>query len=144
MIRVLSQSDFAARTDEFINFCKAAARYAYAANTETWTDVVLAYPEIEMSRISLQTTLREKIEVDCDSNMGHHNTARGSGRRRRTVDRQNDRFKSNIRILDQVAFFGGADRQFLTLRIKFMIPRNRRGIARRRNTTLRKKVCTVQ
>ena len=64
MVRVLSQTDFAARTERFSKFAKACARYAYAASTEAWEELVKEYPDIEHQRLELQTELKETITVD--------------------------------------------------------------------------------
>jgi translation elongation factor EF-Ts len=64
MLRVLSQTDFAARTDEFIAFSAKAARFAFAAQADTWNDVVAAFPDLEVERVALAKTLRETIAVE--------------------------------------------------------------------------------
>jgi translation elongation factor EF-Ts len=64
MIRVMSQTDFCARTEDFISFTKIAAKYAYASSAKTWADVIAEYPSIEDARLNLERELKEKIEVE--------------------------------------------------------------------------------
>jgi translation elongation factor EF-Ts len=64
MVKVTSQTDFAAKTDEFQAFAKATAVKAFAAKAESWADVVEMFPDIETDRVELEKTLREKISVD--------------------------------------------------------------------------------
>ena len=64
LVRVTSDTDFAAKTPEFVDFAKNAAKLAFAAQVESWADVVLAFPHVEEERVALEKTLREKIVVD--------------------------------------------------------------------------------
>ena len=63
MVRVISQTDFAARTEEFMSFCRLVARFAYGAQAKTWKDVIHAFPDIEGTRINLEKKLKETITV---------------------------------------------------------------------------------
>jgi translation elongation factor EF-Ts len=64
LIRVACQTDFAARTDEFIAFSAKAAKLAFASGAETWDDIVAMFPDIETERDELQKVIKEKITVD--------------------------------------------------------------------------------
>jgi translation elongation factor EF-Ts len=64
VVTVLSQTDFAAKTDEFITFAKSAAKLAFAANTTEWAEVIEAFPHIEEERVALTKELRETILVE--------------------------------------------------------------------------------
>lgn len=64
MIRVTSDTDFAAKTPEFIEFAELAAKHVFAVQAESWANVVLAFPDTEEKRVALEKTLREKIVVD--------------------------------------------------------------------------------
>jgi translation elongation factor EF-Ts len=65
IIRVTCKTDFAARTDAFITFCKVAAQMAYAYDAEIWADVAAAEPEIETLRLTLEKNeIKEPITVD--------------------------------------------------------------------------------
>ena len=66
-IKVETQTDFAARTEDFIKFCSKAAMMSYgivANNTDaTWTNVANEYPTIETVRLELEKSLKERITV---------------------------------------------------------------------------------
>jgi translation elongation factor EF-Ts len=63
MVKVACETDFAAKTDEFIAFCVEAAKMAYAAGEESWAAVIEAFPFIEDKRVALEATLKEEIAV---------------------------------------------------------------------------------
>ena len=63
MVRVVSDTDFGARTDTFVAFAQGVAKRAYAAQAGDWNDVVALFPEMETQRFAIQTELREKITV---------------------------------------------------------------------------------
>lgn len=64
LICVSSQSDFAARTNDFVTFCAMAAKFAYAADAATWDDVARLYPEAETARLDLETRLHEAVLIE--------------------------------------------------------------------------------
>lgn len=64
MIRVNCQTDFAARTDEFIDFAKLCASRAYAANADSYDAIVESFPDVEDVRKELARKLREQVDVD--------------------------------------------------------------------------------
>jgi translation elongation factor EF-Ts len=64
LVRVTSDTDFAAKTPEFIEFSRNAAKLAFAAQAESWDDVVSVFPDVEEERVSLEKSLREKITID--------------------------------------------------------------------------------
>lgn len=64
LVRVLSQTDFAAKTVEFIDFAKRAARLAYAAEATDWIETIEVFPDVETARLELEKQLKEKVTVD--------------------------------------------------------------------------------
>lgn len=64
LLRIIAQTDFAARTDMFIGFCRHAAQLAYASGAADWPAVIAVFPDIETKRCDLEATLRERIVVD--------------------------------------------------------------------------------
>jgi len=66
MVRVRCDTDFAARTKEFIQFAKEVAQFAYGAGAERWEDVIetRAFPELEDERQKLQEFLKEHVTVE--------------------------------------------------------------------------------
>lgn len=64
LVKVLSQTDFAARTEEFISFCRLVARLAYGAQAKTWNDITDAFPDIQVTRSNLEKQLKETITVE--------------------------------------------------------------------------------
>jgi translation elongation factor EF-Ts len=63
VVKVTCQTDFAARTVIFIAFCETVARYAYAAQSESWPEVVKAYPDLEIQQAGVANALNETIYV---------------------------------------------------------------------------------
>lgn len=67
MVLVTSQTDFAAKTQMFIEFAKKCAKMFYAAShahkNPTWEDVVGIFPDLIEEKAALETELREKIAV---------------------------------------------------------------------------------
>ena len=63
IVRVTCQTDFAAKTTDFIVFTKLVANRAYAASADVWQDVVNMFPEMETERTNLENILKEKIEI---------------------------------------------------------------------------------
>lgn len=64
LVRVLSQTDFAAKTDQFTKFCKKAAQMLYGFKKDTWEKLLKEYPDIEQDRLNLEKELGERITVD--------------------------------------------------------------------------------
>lgn len=64
MVKVSCQTDFAARTDEFIAFCKRVAKMCYASAETDWEKVIEVFPDLETERATLSQTLREKIAIE--------------------------------------------------------------------------------
>lgn len=65
-IEVCAQTDFATRTDEFIEFAKRAARLSYAASgakAEVWAQVIEIYPTLEEERKEVEQKLGEIVWV---------------------------------------------------------------------------------
>lgn len=64
LVRVLCQTDFGAKTEEFIKFCKKVAKMMYGYDKILWSDLIVECPEIEQDRIALEGILKEKITID--------------------------------------------------------------------------------
>ena len=64
VVKTTSQTDFAAKTDEFIAFCKKVAKMCYASSETDWEKVVELFPDMETERAILAKTLKEKIVVE--------------------------------------------------------------------------------
>ena len=64
LVRVLSQTDFAAKTELFTKFCKKAAQMLYGFKKDTWKDLLEECPDIEQDRLELEKELGEKITID--------------------------------------------------------------------------------
>lgn len=60
---VKCDTDFAARTQEFIEFSQKAAKRVYGADARTWEEVIEIFPDIEVERVDLQKKIREKIVI---------------------------------------------------------------------------------
>lgn len=61
---VKCDTDFAARTPEFIEFSKLAAKRAFASGANDWEGVADLFPDVEDARIELEKKLREKVSVE--------------------------------------------------------------------------------
>ena len=61
LIEVTCQTSFAACTEEFIDFCKKAAKLVYAY--DNWENVIVNNPEAEEERKKLEEKLKEEIEI---------------------------------------------------------------------------------
>ena len=63
IVKVECDTDFAAKTPEFIAFCRLVARRAYGASAVVWEDVTNAFPELADELNSLEKLLKEKIRI---------------------------------------------------------------------------------
>jgi translation elongation factor EF-Ts len=63
LLKVATQTDFAANTSEVGDFARKAAMMAYAAGARNWSDLVTAYPEMAEALASLSNDLRETVSV---------------------------------------------------------------------------------
>jgi hypothetical protein len=63
IVRIDCKTEFGAKTDAFISFCKRAAMLCYGAQSEIYTDVIVMFPELEQARLDLEGVLKEKIAV---------------------------------------------------------------------------------
>lgn len=71
LVDLACQTDFAAKTPEFVAFAKKVARMAYAASANTtqvsevatirWDDIVNLFPEMETERAALSKEVKEEI-----------------------------------------------------------------------------------
>lgn len=64
VVKVSTQTDFATKGDEFIEFCKECAKFAYAAQSENWCDVVEVFPFLDDKRKALIKDLKEEIVIE--------------------------------------------------------------------------------
>jgi translation elongation factor EF-Ts len=63
LVKVVCDTDFAARTPEFVQFARKVAKFAYAASAASWNDIVVVYPEMADELRELQQVLKERISV---------------------------------------------------------------------------------
>jgi translation elongation factor EF-Ts len=63
LVKIICDTDFAARTDEFIMFGSKVAKFAYAASATCWNDIAEVYPELAVEWEQLCKKLRERIEI---------------------------------------------------------------------------------
>jgi translation elongation factor EF-Ts len=63
MVRVICDTDFAARTTEFYLFARQVAKFAYASSATCWFDICAAYPEMVTKLAELRVLLGEDVAV---------------------------------------------------------------------------------
>lgn len=68
-VKVTCQTDFAAKTDEFIAFADKVAKFSFAAlvvagEVPGWTQVIESFPDLEEDRVALSKTLKETIAIE--------------------------------------------------------------------------------
>jgi translation elongation factor EF-Ts len=63
LVAVICDTDFGARTPEFVDFTRSVARWAYGAVASTWLDLCAVFPEAEARRREVEGVLREKVLV---------------------------------------------------------------------------------
>ena len=63
VVKIECDTDFGAKTAEFIAFARLVARRAYGASAVIWQNVINAFPEMESERKSVEKMLKEKINV---------------------------------------------------------------------------------
>lgn len=61
IVEVNCQTDFAARTPEFIEFSKLVARLAYGYGAQDWSELVSLHPEIAEKKTAVEESLGEKV-----------------------------------------------------------------------------------
>lgn len=64
VVKISTQTDFATKGDEFIEFCQKCAQFAYAAQSEKWCDVVEVFPFMQDRRDRLTKELKEQITIE--------------------------------------------------------------------------------
>lgn len=64
MVKILCESDAAAKTDEFIDFAKKVAKYCVGFNVTNYLDLTDLFPQIEESRKNLQKLLKEDVRIE--------------------------------------------------------------------------------
>jgi translation elongation factor EF-Ts len=63
VVKVVCDTDFAAKTPAFVDFAKRCARMAYAASSTSWAGVQELFPDLEDARQELAQALHERVEV---------------------------------------------------------------------------------
>ena len=72
IVKVTSETDFAARTDEFKRFAHEVAKMAFGtlghtriffAGSDVWAMMIAKFPDLETQRVSLERELRESVKV---------------------------------------------------------------------------------
>lgn len=63
MVRVLCQTDYAAKTQPFIDFCKKVAKMTCGFDVVSWPALVEAFPTIEKDREEISEKIGEEIKV---------------------------------------------------------------------------------
>lgn len=66
VVGVYCQTDFAAKTPEFIAFCKEVAKFAYASEYPSWNEICDTFPSILRWHYELEKLLKEKVVVNDD------------------------------------------------------------------------------
>ena len=64
LVKVVCQTDFAARTDVFIAFAKKVAKLAFAAQAKDWADIVAMFPDLVGERDELNKAIKEKVAIE--------------------------------------------------------------------------------
>ena len=64
LVKITSDTESGARTDEFQAFCKLVASRAYAAQAQDWQGITDVFPDLEEQRAQLSKLLRETINVE--------------------------------------------------------------------------------
>jgi hypothetical protein len=63
IVRIDCDTEFGAKTQEFMNFCKHTAMLCYGAQSEIWEDVIKMFPDLEKERLDLESILKEKVTI---------------------------------------------------------------------------------
>ncbi len=61
LVEVTCETDFCARSEEFVKFCKLVAKMVFAFDAKSFESLVEHYPEIENIKSEAEKTLGEKI-----------------------------------------------------------------------------------
>jgi translation elongation factor EF-Ts len=64
LVKVTSDTDFAANTPEFVAFARLVAKRAFGATAIVWQDVINMFPEMETERNKLASILKETVTVE--------------------------------------------------------------------------------
>jgi translation elongation factor EF-Ts len=64
LVKVLTQTDFASRTDEVYFFANKLAKLAFGAQAESLTEVFEMFPILEVDMEELSKKIGEKIQVE--------------------------------------------------------------------------------
>ena len=63
LVDVRCQTDFAAKTDEFVAFAKEVAKLMYAYGAQNWEELIEHRPDLETNRRELEQQLKEEIRI---------------------------------------------------------------------------------
>jgi translation elongation factor EF-Ts len=67
VVGVYCQTDFAAKTPEFIAFCKELAKFAYASEEyPSWYEICDTFPSILRQHYELEKLLKETVTISDD------------------------------------------------------------------------------
>lgn len=64
LVKVTTQTDFAARTDEVAEFCSFLAQRSYGAQSTSTGDLFEMFPEVEAALVELQSKIGEKVVIE--------------------------------------------------------------------------------
>jgi translation elongation factor EF-Ts len=64
LVSAVCTTDFAARTDVFIDFVKLVAKMAFAAGASNWDEIVDMFPEIQDRCKAVSAEIREPVTFD--------------------------------------------------------------------------------
>lgn len=70
LVCVCCDTDFGAKTPDFVEFAKHAAKRVYGFQSHTWKDLVALHPEAEERRKACEVAIGEKVTVCAISLMG--------------------------------------------------------------------------
>jgi len=63
VVKIQTKTDFATKGDNFIKFCRECPKYAYAAQSEIWADIIEMFPFLEDKRVALTKELKEDVLI---------------------------------------------------------------------------------
>lgn len=63
LIEVLSETDFASKTPQFITFAKNLAKYAYGIGTGNLAEIFTNFPHVGIQHQELEAMLKEKVDT---------------------------------------------------------------------------------
>lgn len=64
MVKVLSNTDFGSKTDEFLEFCNLLAKYAAGMQSTNFEELCITFPNLLEKKVEVEKVLKEKITVE--------------------------------------------------------------------------------